>query len=137
QDDADALEGLGDGVRAVLDLALQRRGLALELPPPLRPPRVDLTLGALVAGVVLQLPAQLLEALVLVLRRFRGPGAHARGLLVRRLDPQRGREVGALPGRLGVEAARDRQPPEGTDGTIQVGRHEATYLLVLGQHRRG
>ena len=136
EDHADALEGLGHGVRPVLDLALQGRGLALELPPPRRPPGVHLPLGALVAGVLLELPAQLREALVLPLRTLRGVLLHG-GLPVQgRLDPQRRREVGPLLGRLRVEAARDREPSEGSHRPVEVGDGEPTDLLVLGEHGR-
>ena len=95
-----------------------------------------LPLRALVAGVRLQLPPQLLEALVIPLRALLGVPPHARCVLVGRLDPQRRGEVGALLDRLGVEPLGHRQPAEGSEWPIEVRGRQAADLLVLGEDRR-
>ena len=136
---ADPVELPGDGVGALLDPALQRLRVAVELEVALGPAGVVLAVGAAVARVRAQLPSQLLDPVVLlgsaspsvcpVLPLARG----RRGQVVRPVAQGRG-EVAPRLRVAAVEVARDLHPGDRADRGREVDQAQPSGVPVGGEH---
>ncbi len=134
---ADPVELPGHGVRALLDPATQRLRVAVELEPALAPAGVVLTVGALVAGVRLELGPEPVDLLVGDRPgRSRAPlavvaGGRRRGQVVRP-RPQCGRQVTPHLRVAAVEVARHLQPRHRGHRRREVDRRQPSGLPLRG-----